>query len=170
MSGTRLALALLLAVTAGCIMKMGTTKTPINPEERIPVPDKYKADKPPELVSCQPEVDACQCAPSLDPNLYFCAKDGHWFRYAQNRWYLAFAWDGNWFPTVKTDLPPSLVAITPAPEEVKKSRAARLKELDKKLEEIDGEKSSDEKLKEEERKLEELDKQEKQQQAPQSAN
>jgi hypothetical protein len=162
-------LALALALSAGCIVNMGTSKTQINKEERVPVPDKLKADHAPDLATCQPDVDGCQCAPALDPNLYFCKQDGHWFRYAQNRWYLAFNWDGNWFPTVKTDLPPSLVAITPKPEEVKKSREERLKELDKKLEEIDKEPTREEKLKEEERKLEELDKQEKQQ-APQSGN
>ena len=70
---------------------------------------------------------------------------------------------------MKTDLPPSLVAITPKPEEVKKSREERLKELDKKLEQIDNETSREDKLKEEERKLEELDKQEKEQ-APKSGN
>jgi hypothetical protein len=154
----RLAPALLLALTLGCIVSMGTTKTPINPEERIPVPDKYKADRAPTLVDC--EVDGCQRAAELDPNLYYCAKDGHWFRYSMNRWYLAFAWDGNWFPTTKGDLPQGLVAITPKPEEVKKSREARLKELDKKLEEIDQEPSREEKLKELDRKLKEIEKQE----------
>jgi len=167
-SRLRAALALGLAVSAGCIVDMGTSRTPTVPEERIPVPDKYKADQAPELVACTVDVPGCQCAPSLDPNLYYCAKDGHWFRYSLNRWYLAFAWDGNWFPTTKADLPKSLVSITPKPEEVKKSREERLKELDKKLEEIDQEKSREDKLKENERKLEELDRQ--QQQPPQGGN
>jgi len=152
-----LALALALSLCAGCIVSMGSSSTPTHPEERIPVPDKFKADHAPALVEC--EVEGCKRAPELDPNLYYCAKDGHWFRYALNRWYLAFAWDGNWFPTTKGDLPPSLVAITPAPEEVKKSREARLKELDQKLQKIDQEQSRDEKLKELDRKLEEIDKQ-----------
>ncbi len=164
MSRAALVAGILLAATAGCIVSMGTTATPTHPEERIPVPDKYKADHAPELVDC--EVDGCKRAPELDPNLYYCPKDGHWFRYSLNRWYLAFAWDGNWFPTTKGDLPQGLVAITPKPEEVKKSREERLKELDKKLEQIDQEKSRDEKLKELDRKLEEIDKQ----QAPQGGN
>ena len=85
-------------------------------------------------------VDGCQRA-TLDPNLYYCAKDEHWFRWAMNRWYMAFAWDGNWFPTTKTELPKGLAAITPAPEEVKKSREDRLKELEQELEKLDPEKA-----------------------------
>ena len=158
MSRLGLAVALCLALTAGCIVQMGTTATPTHPEDHTPVPDKYKADHAPTLVEC--EVEGCKRATELDPNLYYCAKDGHWFRWALNRWYLAFAWDGNWFPTSKGDLPQALVAITPKPEEVKKSREARLKELDKKLEEVDHEPTREEKLKELDRKLEEIEKQE----------
>ena len=164
MTRLRLAAALGLALSAGCIVNMGSSVTPTHPEERIPVPDKYKADHAPALIEC--EVDGCKRAQELDPNLYYCAKDGHWFRYSLNHWYLAFAWDGNWFPTTRDDLPQGLVAITPKPEEVKKSREARLKELDKKLEEVDQEQSREEKLKELDRKLEEIDKQ----QAPQGGN
>lgn len=131
----RACFALLLALCAGCIVDMGTTKTVTPPDARVPVPDKYKADHAPELVAC--EVEGCQRAQSLDPNLYYCAKDEYWFRYAMNRWYLAFAWDGNWFPVGDTDLPRALAKITPAPEEVKQSREERLKELERKLEELD---------------------------------
>jgi hypothetical protein len=134
----RVCLALLLALCAGCIVNMGTTKTVTPPDAHVPVPDKYKADQAPELVDS--EVPGCRRAPSLDPNLYYCAKDEHWFRYALNRWYLAFAWDGNWFPVGDTDLPLALAKSTPAPEVVKKSRDDRLKELDKKLEQIELEK------------------------------
>jgi hypothetical protein len=130
-------MALLLALCAGCIVNMGTTQTVTPPDAHVPVPDKYKAAQAPELVAC--EVEGCKRATSLDPNLYYCAQDEHWFRYALNRWYLAFAWDGNWFPVGDTDLPRALAAITPAPEEVKQSREERLKELEKKLEDLDKE-------------------------------
>ena len=131
----RALLALLLAVGAGCIVNMSNTKTVTPPEARVPVPDKYQADRAPELVEC--EVPGCKRAPALDANLYFCAKDEYWFRYAMNRWYLAFAWDGNWFPVGDTDLPSALARITPKPEEVQKSREDRLKELEEKLEKLD---------------------------------
>ena len=134
----RLAVAALLALCAGCIVNMGSTGTATPPEPKVLVPEKYKPeDGPPQLVDC--EVEGCQRAQSLDPNLYYCAKSEYWFRYAMNRWYLAFAWDGNWFPVGDTDLPRALAKITPAPEVVKKSREERLQELEKKLEELDKE-------------------------------
>ncbi|MFI5314761.1 MAG: hypothetical protein ACHQ6T_03610 [Myxococcota bacterium] len=128
-------LTLALAFAGGCIVSMGTTKTVTPPEAHVPVPDKFQGSQAPALVDSG--VDGCKQAPSLDPNLYYCAKDEHWFRYALNRWYLAFTWDGNWFPVGGSELPRALAALTPAPEEVVKSREDRLKELDKKLEDLD---------------------------------
>ena len=128
--------ALLLALSFGCIVDMGTTTTVKSNDDHTPVPDKYPpADHPPELVDS--DAPGCQRAQSLDLNLYYCAKDEHWFRYALNRWYLAFAWDGNWFPVGDNDLPRSLAKITPAPEEVKKSREDRLKQLEQQMEDLD---------------------------------
>ena len=135
----RIGAALLLALCAGCVVvDMGSSKTVTPADTHVPVPDRYQGKQAPELVDS--EVPGCKRARALDPNLYYCSKDEHWFRYAQNRWYLAFAWDGNWFPVGDTDLPRSLAAITPAPEEVKKSRDDRLKALDEKLEQIELEK------------------------------
>ena len=129
-----LASAALLAVSAGCIISFNQTATPV--EHPVPVPDKYKADAPPALVDAG--IEGCQRAQSLDANLYYCGgKDDHWYRWALNRWYMAFAWDGNWFPVTKTELPKPLAAITPAPAEVKKSREERLKELEKQLDTLD---------------------------------
>jgi len=134
---SRRGLAAALALLWGCIVNTGTstTSTPVQPH--VPVPDKYEAAAAPELVDTG--VEGCKQAPSLDPNLYYCAKDEHWFRYAMNRWYLAFSWDGNWFPTGGSELPRSLAAITPKPAEVKQSREERLKELEQKLEQLDQE-------------------------------
>jgi hypothetical protein len=133
----RLCLALALGLATGCIVNMGTTQTVTPPEPRVPVPDRFTGDHPPELIDAG--IEGCKQAPSLDPNLYYCAAKENWFLYAMNRWYLAFSWDGNWFPASGSELPRSLAALTPAPEEVKKSREERLKELDKKLEELDQE-------------------------------
>ena len=131
-----LATAALLAGSAGCIISFSQTATPV--EHTVPVPDKYKADATPDLVDAA-GIEGCKNAPSLDANLYYCGKEEHWYRWALNRWYMAFAWDGNWFPVTKTELPKSLAAITPAPAEVKKSREERLKELQEQLEKLDPE-------------------------------
>ena len=135
-SARALAAAALLA-TGGCIIGITPTATPV--EHKTPVPDKYKADAAPELVDAG--IEGCQRAEALDPNLYYCTKDEHWFRWALNRWYMAFAWDGNWFPVTKSELPAGLKQITPAPAEVKKSREDRLKELEQELEKLDPEKT-----------------------------
>ena len=125
------------AILAGCL---GTLQiAPQKPEPPPPpVPDRFQAEQAPDLVPT--EVDGCQAAPALDPSLYFCAKDEHWYRFAMNRWYLAFAWDGNWFPVGGAELPHGLKQITPKTElEAEKSREERLEELERKLEELDGE-------------------------------
>ncbi|HTO68512.1 MAG TPA: hypothetical protein VMR31_01515 [Myxococcota bacterium] len=136
----RLALAAVLAGLAGCIVNMGTSTTGTAPPPKVPLPDKFTGPAAPELVDVG--VDGCKQAPSLDPNLYYCARDEHWFRYAMNRWYLAFEWDGNWFPTGGSELPRSLAAITPKPAEVQKSREERLKELDEKMKALDEQEKS----------------------------
>lgn len=132
-------LALLLVALAfgGCIGMLSIDPKPVV-EKITPVPDRFKADQAPELVPSP--VEGCQAAPSLDPNLYYCAKQEHWYRYALNRWYLAFSWDGNWFPASGAELPPGLAKLAVAPEkqaEPEKTREERLKELERKLEELE---------------------------------
>jgi hypothetical protein len=125
------------AIFAACL---GTLQiAPQKPEPPPPpVPDRFRAEQAPELVPTQ--VEGCQAAPALDLNLYYCSKDEHWYRFAMNRWYLAFAWDGNWFPVSGAELPHGLKQITPKTElEAEKSREERLEELERKLEELDGE-------------------------------
>ena len=101
-----------------------------------PVPDRFVADHAPELVAT--EIEGCQGAPSLDPTLYYCAAGEHWFRFAMNRWYLAFAWNGNWFPVTSAELPAGLRKITPQTQvETAKTREERLEELERKLEKLD---------------------------------
>ena len=161
MNARRLGLLLASALLAGCLGALNVSQQPVPEPPPPPVPPRFKAEAPPALVASP--VEGCQAAPSLDPNLYYCAADEHWFRFAMNRWYLAFAWDGNWFPVGDRELPDSLRQLTPAPEEVKRSRDERLKELDKKLDQIDQKpeeppKSREEKLKELDEKLKQLDK------------
>lgn len=138
---TRRPLGLLLAtlLLAGCLGTIVQVTNQPKPEPPPPpVPERFEAEQAPELVAS--EVPGCQLAPSLDPNLYFCEKEEHWFRFAMNRWFLAFAWDGNWFPVSGSELPAGLKKITPETEiEATKTREQRLEELEKKLEELDGE-------------------------------
>jgi len=122
---------------AGCL---GTLQiAPQKPEPPPPpVPDRFSAEQAPALVAS--DVAGCQAAPSLDPTLYYCAKDEHWYRFAMNRWYLAFAWNGNWFPVSGAELPTGLAKITPKTEvETVKTREDRLEELERELEKLDGE-------------------------------
>ena len=129
----RVLAALACCLLAGC-MTFSITQPPPEPPPP-PVPDKFSGDGPPALVDTG--VEGCQAAPSLDPNLYFCAKDEHWYRFALNRWFLAFAWNGNWFPVSGSELPPGLVKVTPKAEEVQKTREQKLEELEKRLEELE---------------------------------
>jgi hypothetical protein len=131
------AVALLLS---GCMMLSITPGPPEPPPP--PVPDKLQGDAPPPLVDVG--IPECQAAPSLDPNLYYCAKDEHWYRFALNRWFMAFAWNGNWFPVSGAELPPALVKVTPKAEEVKKTREQKLEELEKQLEELERQEPSGE--------------------------
>jgi hypothetical protein len=123
----------LAALLSGCLMLSITPAPPEPPPP--PVPDKFQGDAPPELVDGA--VEGCQAAPSLDPLLYYCAKEEHWYRFAMNRWYMAFAWNGNWFPVTTSELPKALVQITPKKEEVKKTREEKLEDLEKRLEELE---------------------------------
>jgi hypothetical protein len=127
-----------LAVAAlgasGCI---GFTVQKAPPElPGPPVPDKYTGDTAPALIDAG--LGDCKQAKDLDPNLYYCGgKDEHWYRWTMNRWYLAFAWNGNWFPVTGSELPKPLASVTPTKEQVVKSREEKLKELEEKLEKLD---------------------------------
>ena len=101
------ALASILAglVAAGCLsgltVGMPTVTTP--PPPRVePVPDIFQAETAPPLVPTA--VEGLSAAPALDDQLFYYAPHERWYRWALNRWYEAFAWDGNWFPPER--LPP----------------------------------------------------------------
>ena len=137
MNTRRIAELVAILFLSGCL---GTFQiAPQKPEPPPPpVPERFSAEQAPELVAT--EVSGCQAAPALDPNLYYCATDEHWYRFAMNRWYLAFAWNGNWFPVSGAELPPGLKKITPqTAAETVKTREERLDELERKLEKLDGE-------------------------------
>lgn len=98
-------------------------------------------------------------ASSLDPNCYFIENDGAWYRFAYNSWYQAFRWDGAWFQLRPQDVPKVLAGrVKIQPNETLKER---LKEQERRLEEIDRQ----ERLEEQERRLEEIDRQEREERA-----
>jgi hypothetical protein len=128
------ALAVLAALLCAACMTLQVTATDPEPPPP-PVPDRFEGSDAPALVDTG--LEGCQAAPSVDPNLYYCAQEEHWYRFALNRWFLAFAWNGNWFPVTASELPKSLVKVTPKAEEVKKSREEKLEDLEKRLEELE---------------------------------
>ena len=137
MSARALGLVLASLLLTGCIGAI-TVAQPTPEPPPPPVPPRFKAEAAPELVASP--VAGCQAAPALDPNLYYCAADEHWYLFAMNRWYLAFAWDGNWFPVARGELPEALAEITPkTKQETTKTREERLEELERKLEKLDEE-------------------------------
>ena len=100
---------------AGCIPQaMGIViipPPPLPPEPPVPFP--FEADaSPARIPTATPGLDA---APSLDPSLYYSARRERWYRWAFNRWYEAFSWDGNWFPL--EDPPEELEPFTPRASE-----------------------------------------------------
>ncbi len=74
-------------------------------------------------------------APSLGPTVYYSEEQAYWFRFGKNRWYMAFAWDGNWFALSAKEVPAALAVrhAAPAPQEVEDELA----ELDRQLKEIE---------------------------------
>ncbi len=125
------------ATLVGCLGTLHIDPQAAEPPP-TPVPDRFESEGAPELVPT--DVEGCQAAPSLDPTLYYCTEGEHWYRFAMNRWYLAFAWNGNWFPVTTAELPQGLRKITPQTQvETVKTREERLEELERKLEALDDE-------------------------------
>ena len=84
---------------------------PLPPEPPVPFP--FEADAPPERIATQ--TAGLEAASSLDPTLYYSVRRERWYRWAFNRWYEAFSWDGNWFPL--EDPPEELEPYTPRARE-----------------------------------------------------
>ncbi len=131
--------------SSGCIpgaFGIEVVKPPPEAPE-APVPDKYTGEVAPTLVSSG--LEGFKTAPGLDPRLYFGVEDKQWYRFAMNRWYLAFDWNGNWFPVDLDEVPAPLRVLTGSlresygdeVEQEKKTREEQLKDLDEKLRELE---------------------------------
>jgi hypothetical protein len=111
------------------------------------------------------------------PDVYYHESSEKWFRWAMDRWFVAFLWNGQWFPLDKGELPAEMAALQPSIEEKKErrlTRAEELKKIDEELRQLEGEsqtapdgsgaapKDRADELRELDRQLEELEKQEQQ--------
>ena len=113
----------------GCI---GITLTQTQPAPEPKTPPRFVADAPPELEPTQ--FPGILAAPSLD-RLYYEESSDQWYRWAMNRWYVAFGWDGAWFPLLENEVTQELRALHSPP--TAKSRKQKLEELERQLEELE---------------------------------
>ncbi len=95
-------------------------------------PPRFAADAAPELEPTG--FPGMLRAPSLD-RLYYQESSDQWYRYAMNRWYVAFGWDGAWFPLLENEVTPELRSLHARP--TPKSRKQKLEELERQLEELE---------------------------------
>jgi hypothetical protein len=125
-----LTVALLACLLGGCIGITITKPPPPPPEPRTP--PRLEAGAAPVLEPT--EIPGLLQAPSL-VRLYYDETKEHWVRFAMNRWFMAFTWDGAWFPLAQDEIRPELRELHKPPSP--KTRKLRLEELDRKLEELE---------------------------------
>jgi hypothetical protein len=70
------------------------------------------------------------------PDVYYHEARERWFRWALGRWFVAFLWNGQWFPVDEGELPAEMAALEPSIQEKKERRLTRAEELDKIDEEL----------------------------------
>ncbi len=123
-----LAVAIATLVVVACVVRAGGEPPPDAPKLAV-----FKGEGPPPLEPT--EAPGLFAAPSLGPTVYYYEEPSYWFRFARNRWYMAFAWDGNWFDLPAKEVPAVLAKrhVAPAPQEV----ADELAELDRQLKELE---------------------------------
>ncbi len=101
-----------ILIATGCVAQFNSgrwsTAPPPAPPE-MPTPDPFMADAKPDLVKTA--LPGLFAAPSLDTQLFYYEPHERWYRWALNRWYEAFSWDGHWFPPEK--LPPEFDRMQP---------------------------------------------------------
>ncbi len=127
----RLASGLLPMLLCGCIGLSVTRPPPVPPEP--PTPPRFKAEQGPPLLEST-DIPGIRVADSLD-RTYYDEKSEQWYRFAMNRWFMAFTWDGAWFPLTKKEVRPELLERHKPPPP--KTRKQRLEDLEKRLEELE---------------------------------
>jgi len=119
----------LLVLLAGCI----TVTRTAGQDEEVQAPDAFEGEAPPPLEPT--EEPGWFTAQSLDPTLYYSEEEDLWYRYAYNRWYLAYRWNGAWWIPDKT--PKYLLSQVKIAEERKTDVRTTLKDQEEQLKEIE---------------------------------
>ncbi len=103
------------------------------PPPDAPKLETFQGDGPPPLEPT--DVPGLLAAPSLGRTVYYYEAQEYWCRFARNRWYMAFDWDGNWFDIPDAELPAVLAArhAPPPPKTVEEELA----ELERQLKELE---------------------------------
>ena len=128
MRSTFAALAAALALAA-CVQ---VVQAPPQPPD-APKLTTFEGEGPPHLVPT--DAPGLFAAPSLGPTVYYYEPEEYWCRYAKNRWYTAFTWDGNWFDLPERNVPAVLAKRhkPPPPKKVEEELA----ELERQLKELE---------------------------------
>ena len=148
----KLATALLAAIlAAGCVVAQ-------RPAEEIPdTPDRIESPTPPELQPTRFD-DIRRVVVGEELDVYYSVSRERWFRYWNGEWFIAFTWDGAWFPTSEGEVPEALREFEPTPEEREERQLTReeeLLEIEEQLEQIEREERGGETRDEELRRIEE---------------
>lgn len=145
--------ALLLAalLAAGCVVSQ-------RPPEEIPeTPDRIESPAPPVLQATRvPGIRRVVLGEVVDT--YYVEATERWFRYWEGKWFIAFTWDGAWFPTSEGELPEVLREFEPTPEEREKrqlSQEEEMREIEERLRQIEREERGGKTREEEMREIEE---------------
>jgi hypothetical protein len=124
-------LAALCAAGPGCI-SITTRQTEQLPDPKTPAKLEGK-EAPPLEATAIPGVKRAK----LDvPDVYYHEAKERWFRYALDRWFIAFLWNGQWYPVDKGELPAEMAKLEPTRAERKERKLTRDEELDKIDEEL----------------------------------
>jgi len=121
-------LAALCAVAAGCIVSVQQQKPVPDPK----TPAKLEGAEAPQLEATA--VPGVKRAKVEVPDVYYHEAKERWFRFALDRWFVAFLWNGQWYPVDEGELPAEVAKLEPT-RAVKKERKLTRKEELKQIEE-----------------------------------
>ena len=113
-------LVIVWVVSSGCI-SFTTVQKDIPPDPKTPA--KLEGSSPPALEATK--VEGVKHALIDTPDVYYYEANERWFRFALDRWFVAFLWNGQWFPVDKGELPPEMAALQPTRTEKKERRRLR---------------------------------------------
>ena len=118
------AIMLLTLMTSGCLQ---VQVSPAPPAKREKTPERIQAAADPELVPT--DVPGVLHAQLEVPDVYYVEPAERWFRYAMNQWFLAYNWNGHWFPLPQGQVPKELAGFVPTTEQREERRLTRDEEL-----------------------------------------